>query len=141
MPVRRSIPNNLLLWRFSPRRLEAEIIRDSLLAVSGQLDETQFGPGTLDEAMRRRSIYFMIKRSKLIPFLQVFDTPEPLASVGQRPSTTIAPQALIFMNNPRVREYAGALPNESRPTKTRRSNRAFAEAYLTAIAGSRPTMN
>ncbi len=87
-------------------RLEAEIIRDSMLAVSGQLDETQFGPGTLDETMRRRSIYFMIKRSKLIPFLQVFDTPEPLASVGERPSTTIAPQALIFMNNPSVREYA-----------------------------------
>ena len=99
-------PEDRLLWRFSPRRLEAEIIRDAMLAVSGDLDATQFGPGTLDESMRRRSIYFFIKRSKLIPFLQVFDSPEPLASVGLRPSTTIAPQALIFMNNPRVREYA-----------------------------------
>lgn len=99
-------PKNRLLWRFSPRRLEAEVIRDSILATSGQLDEKMFGPGTLDEAMNRRSIYFFIKRSQLIPFMQVFDSPEPLVSVGQRPSTTIAPQALMFMNNSQVRRWA-----------------------------------
>ena len=127
-------PNNSLLWRFSPRRLEAEIIRDSLLAVSGQLDETQFGPGTLDEAMRRRSIYFMIKRSKLIPFLQVFDTPEPLASVGQRPSTTIAPQALIFMNNPRVREYARSFAQRIAADESEAIESTVRRGYLSAIA-------
>ena len=99
-------PQNALYWRYTPRRLEAEVIRDAMLSVSGQLDESQFGPGTLDSNMRRRSIYFMIKRSKLIPFLQVFDTPEPLASVGNRPATTVAPQALILMNSPQVRRYA-----------------------------------
>ncbi len=124
-------PENRLLWRFSPRRLEAEIIRDSMLSVSGQLDATQFGPGTLDENMRRRSIYFFIKRSKLIPFLQVFDTPEPLASVGARPSTTIAPQALIFMNNPRVREYAKSFAKQVAGDDIEASIR---RAYLAAIA-------
>ncbi|MCB1064940.1 MAG: PSD1 domain-containing protein [Verrucomicrobiae bacterium] len=105
-------PENHWLWRFSPRRLEAEIVRDSLLSVTGQLDATRFGPGTLDEGMTRRSIYFMMKRSRLIPMMQIFDQPEPLASQGSRPSTTIAPQALLFMNNPQVVRWAQALASE-----------------------------
>lgn len=99
-------PENQWLWRYSPRRLEAELIRDSMLAVSGALDRTMYGKGTLNESMKRRSIYFMIKRSRLIPMMQIFDSPEPLVSVGARPSTTIAPQALLFMNNSNVRNYA-----------------------------------
>jgi len=102
-------PTNKFLWRFTPRRLEAEVIRDSILAASGQLDTTMFGPGTLDESHRRRSIYFMIKRSRLIPIMQVFDQPEPLVSQGSRPSTTIAPQALLFMNNPQLVKWARGL--------------------------------
>ncbi len=96
-------PENRFCWRFSPRRVEAEIIRDSMLAVSGRLDATMFGPGTLDENHTRRSIYFMVKRSQLIPMMQIFDSPEPLVSVGDRPATTIAPQALLFLNGPQVR--------------------------------------
>ena len=65
-----------------------------MLAASGPLDETMFGPGTLDEGQRRRSIYFTIKRSQLIPLMVLFDAPEPLQGVAARPSTTIAPQAL-----------------------------------------------
>ncbi|MCH2126334.1 MAG: PSD1 and planctomycete cytochrome C domain-containing protein [Pirellulaceae bacterium] len=99
-------PENLLLWRAPYRRLAAEIIRDSMLFVSGTLDHTMYGPGSLDEGMKRRSIYFTVKRSKLIPMLQVLDLPEPLVSVGVRPTTTIAPQALMFMNNPNVRAMA-----------------------------------
>jgi hypothetical protein len=102
-------PENRWLWRREPRRLEAEVIRDAMLAVSNQLDRTPFGPGTLDESQKRRSVYFMVKRSRLIPMMQIFDSPEPLASVGTRPSTTIASQALMFMNSPQVREYAGGL--------------------------------
>ncbi|MEX1224157.1 MAG: DUF1549 and DUF1553 domain-containing protein, partial [Pirellulales bacterium] len=102
-------PANDFLWRFEPRRAEAEVIRDAMLAVSGQLDTTMYGPGTLNESMKRRSIYFMVKRSKLVPFLQLFDWPEPISSLGSRPSTTVAPQALLFMNNPQVRGYAQAL--------------------------------
>ncbi len=97
---------NVLLWRRTPKRLEGEAIRDSLLSVSGKLDTTQFGPGTLDQNMTRRSVYFFIKRSQLIPMMMLFDWPEHLVSIGQRPVTTIAPQALMFMNSPQGRDYA-----------------------------------
>ncbi len=101
-------PHNILLWRWQPRRLEAEPIRDSLLAVAGVLDPTMYGPGTLDPNMRRRSIYFTVKRSQLVPMLMVLDWPEALNSIGVRPSTTIAPQALLFLNSPQARQYAEA---------------------------------
>ena len=108
---------NLLLWRRTPQRLEAEAIRDSMLEVSGKLDLTPFGPGSLDQNMTRRSVYFFIKRSQLIPMMMLFDWPEHLVSIGQRPVTTIAPQALMFMNSPQGRDYATAfaklLPQDS----------------------------
>jgi len=99
-------PSNALLSRWTPRRLEAEAIRDSLLHVSGALDSTPFGPGTLDPGSRRRSIYFTVKRSQMIGAMQAFDAPEPLVSQGTRPTTTVAPQALWLMNNPHVRAWA-----------------------------------
>jgi mono/diheme cytochrome c family protein len=99
-------PDHRLCWRHIPHRLEAEIIRDNLLAVSGLLDERQFGPGTLDENHKRRSIYFTVKRSKLIPTMVLFDGPDALQGMERRPTTTIAPQALLLMNNPLVRNCA-----------------------------------
>jgi hypothetical protein len=104
-------PDNLLWWHRAPRRLEAESIRDSMLSVSGLLDRRLYGPGTLDPNMKRRSVYFFIKRSQLIPMMMLFDWPEHLVSIGQRQSTTIAPQALAFMNNPVSRSSAEALAN------------------------------
>ena len=71
--------------------LEAEAVRDSLLAVAGVLDQTRFGPGTLDPASRRRSVYFTVKRSQMVGAMQSFDAPEPLVSQGTRPTTTVAP--------------------------------------------------
>jgi mono/diheme cytochrome c family protein len=97
---------NTLYWRHTPRRLEAEAIRDALLAVGGGLDLTMYGPGTLDPNMSRRSIYFQIKRSQLIPTMMLFDWPEHLVSIGQRSVTTTAPQALMFMNSPLGRRSA-----------------------------------
>src|ERR1019366_461154 len=70
--------DNKLYWRHPARRLEAEIIRDSILAVSGELDPKLFGPGTLDDKTKRRSIYFTVKRSKLMPMMVIFDAPEAL---------------------------------------------------------------
>ncbi len=99
-------PSNALLSRWTPRRLEAEAIRDSLLEVSGAIDRTRFGPGTLDPASRRRSIYFTVKRSQMVGAMQAFDAPEPLVSQGSRPTTTVAPQALWLMNSPHVRSWA-----------------------------------
>ena len=99
---------DVLLWRFAPRRLEAEPIRDAMLAVSGLLDPRMSGPGTLDEGMRRRSVYFFIKRSQLIPTMMLFDWPEHLVSIGNRGTTTTASQALLFMNSPLGRRCSEA---------------------------------
>ncbi len=101
-------PENRLWGRRDLRRLEGEAIRDSILAVSGVLDRRMFGPGTLDEGMTRRSVYFFVKRSRLIPMMMVFDAPEGLVSIGSRPTTTVAPQALLFMNSPHVRAWSKA---------------------------------
>lgn len=121
---------NRLLWRRTPRRLEAEAIRDSMLAVSSQLDTTMFGPGTLDPNMKRRSVYFFIKRSKLISGMMLFDWPEHLVSIGSRGSTTIAPQALMFMNSPQARQYAAALAAQV-PSS---NEEAVTEAYKKTFA-------
>ncbi|MGB0740150.1 MAG: DUF1553 domain-containing protein, partial [Planctomycetaceae bacterium] len=98
--------DNRLWWHRPRRRLEAEALRDSMLTVAGSLDRTPFGPGTLNQNMKRRSVYFFIKRSALIPVMMLFDWPEHLVSIGKRPVTTIAPQALMFMNSPEGRIMA-----------------------------------
>src|SRR5262249_11517063 len=97
---------NKLCWRHPVKRLESEVIRDSLLAVGGMLDAGMYGPGTLDDGNKRRSVYFTVKRSKLLPMMVVFDAPEALVGVADRPATTIAPQAMMMMNNPHIRAWA-----------------------------------
>ena len=129
-------PDNVLRWRWQRRRLEAEIIRDSLLSVSGSLDRTLFGPGTLDEKQKRRSIYFTVKRSKLVPFLKVFDIPEPLQGIGRRSSTTIAPQALLILNSPLVLEVACAFAGRLAPEAAVSWKKAVRKGYRIAL--SRP---
>jgi hypothetical protein len=121
---------NALLWRYPKRRLEAEAIRDSMLFVSGILDERMYGPGTLDESMKRRSIYFFVKRSKLIPLMVLFDAPEPLSSMGSRVSTTVAPQALALMNNTQVREWAKGFASK---LKEKSADAAVKLAYEMAL--------
>ena len=129
-------PQNKLHWRRTPARLEAEVIRDSILKVSGRLDERMFGAGTLDERMLRRSIYFMIKRSKLIPSMQLFDAPGPLVSQGSRPVTIIAPQALHFMNNGQVRASAMEL---ARQLKAQPDTAAAVTLGYQTVLGRAPT--
>jgi hypothetical protein len=127
-------PDNRLFWKRPRQRLEAEVIRDALLAVSGQLDPKMYGPGTLDEKSTRRSIYFTIKRSKLMPMMVVFDAPEALVSVGDRPTTTIAPQALLLMNNPQVRGYARSFAKRVAPDDQTPLEAAIRQAYRIALA-------
>ena len=131
-------PANALFARRIPQRLEAEAIRDSLLFVSGMLDATLFGPGTLDQASRRRSIYFTVKRSQLIPSMQAFDAPEPLVSQGTRPTTTVAPQALLLMNSPHVRSWAAGFAQRFAPRAEPPLADAIARAYTLAL-NRRPT--
>jgi Protein of unknown function (DUF1553) len=92
-----------------------------------------YGPGTLDEGSRRRSIYFTVKRSKLVPMLQVFDAPEALVSLGERPATTIAPQALLLMNNAHVRSWARGFARRIAPAETTSIEAAVAAGYRIAL--------
>lgn len=101
-------PSNGTFTRRLPHRLQAETLRDQLLAVSGTLDTTMYGAGTRDERSRRRSIYFTIKRSQLMGSMVAFDAPEPLVTQGLRPTTTVAPQALLLINSPQARDWAEA---------------------------------
>jgi cytochrome c553 len=123
--------DNTLFWRRPAKRLDAEAIRDSLLSISGQLDTTMFGPGTLEEASKRRSIYFTMKRSKLIPMLVIFDAPDGTVGVGDRPSTTVAPQALLMMNNPQVRAWAKAF---GKRVETATAEESVRKAYRIALS-------
>jgi hypothetical protein len=125
-------PDNRLLWRRVPRRLEAEVIRDSLLAVGGELDGRMFGPGTLDQKHKRRSIYFFVKRSQLIPMMVLFDAPDGLQGIEQRTTTTIAPQALLLMNNELVRGSAAGFARRVAPTGKRLPD-AVRSAYAVAL--------
>lgn len=115
------------------RRLEAEAIRDSLLAVSGQLDTRMFGAGSLDPSSLRRSIYLTIKRSRLITAMQAFDAPEPLVSQATRPTTTVAPQALLLMNSPFVRSWAAAFSERIRPLDNESLLHTIENAYQLAL--------
>jgi hypothetical protein len=128
--------DNRLCWRCGPRRLEAEITRDSLLSVSGALDSRMFGPGTLDEASHRRSIYFTVKRSKLVPMMLLFDAPDGLVGIADRPTTTIAPQALLLLNNPQVRAWARSFAKRIAPDDGVKIEEAVKQGYRVAL--SRP---
>ena len=77
-----------------------------MLVAAGRLDTRMYGPGTLDHAMPRRSVYFRIKRSQLVPMMMLFDWPEHLVSIGRRGTTTTAPQALSFLNGDLARRCA-----------------------------------
>jgi mono/diheme cytochrome c family protein len=129
---------NKFLWSFQRRRLEAEVIRDVILTVTGSLETRMFGPGTLEPSQRRRSIYFTVKRSKMIPMMQVFDAPESLNGMGQRPSTTIAPQALLLMNNPQIHSYVKSFAKHLTSSAGQSLKKAVREGYQTAL-GREPT--
>jgi hypothetical protein len=126
--------DNKLFWRQPARRLEAEIIRDAILSVSGELDAKMFGPGTLDEKSKRRSIYFTVKRSKLMPMMVIFDAPEALSGMGERPTTTIAPQALHMLNNPQVRQAARGFARRIAPDSATPLEDAVRAGYQIAVA-------
>ncbi len=105
-------PDNKLLWRMNPRRLEAEIVRDAMLAVSGTLDRKMYGQPVNTETKAtgeivpeedvsggRRSIYQIVRRSAPQSFLQVFDAPVIEVNCPERSTSTTASQALALMNS------------------------------------------
>jgi len=137
----------------APIRLEAEALRDSILAVSGRLNLAMYGPAvkvripgeaivtrSKDDYPRniqdgpdqwRRSIYVFIKRSVALPFFEVNDAPGASASCGRRARTTVAPQALTLLNDPFVRDCAKAFAARARTPE---------QAFEMAL-GRKPTKN
>lgn len=128
-------PANALLWRFPVRRLEAESIRDSILAVSGMLDREMGGSmlhvknreflfdhtskDLTDYSSLRRSVYLPVIRNNLYDFFQLFDFNDASVINGNRETTTVAPQALFMMNSPLVEQASRQLAHqlESLPEK------------------------
>ncbi len=102
-------PDNLLFGRMNRHRLEAEALRDSILAVSGKLDRTMGGPASRDFATPRRTLYLITIRSDRSGFGPLFDAADPTAPVDKRTVSTVAPQALFLLNNPFVLAQAQAL--------------------------------
>ena len=126
-------PANRFLWYYKPQRLEAEIIRDALLAVGGSLDPAMYGPSILDNTPRR-SVYLRVKRSELIPFMTVFDAPEPTQSIGTRIGTTVPTQALTMLNSPFVRLQAEKLAARIKPAADQPLESAIDRAYQMAFS-------
>jgi hypothetical protein len=101
-------PENRWLWHAATRRLDAEQIRDAMLAVTGRLEDERGGP-SVDVAKPRRTIYTKQYRNKRDPILGVFDAPDGIAPTGRRDVTTTPVQALLLMNSPFMRQQSKAL--------------------------------
>jgi hypothetical protein len=128
--------DNRLWWRRGATRLEAEVIRDTLLSVSGSLDKTMFGKGSLDQTSPRRSIYLTVKRSNLIPILQLFDAPDAIQSIGFRDVTTVPPQALALMNSPLTRQLAEKFAKRIYGSSETTIEQVINQAYALALSRS-----
>ncbi len=119
-------PGNRLLWRMNWQRLDAEVLRDSILAVSGRLNPVPGGPPVLfdvpedvaqgfeffkwypssEEEQRRRSVYLIQRRSVIMPMAEIFDAPNLSTSCARRLTTIVAPQALTLLNGALTRTEA-----------------------------------
>ncbi len=110
-PVITSDPENRLFARMNRRRLDAEAIRDSLLAVSGRLDASLGGTSFSDLDVSRRTVYLQSVRTgpATTDFGRLFDRADPGSIVGGRGESVVAPQALFFLNDPFVSAAARAL--------------------------------
>jgi hypothetical protein len=152
-------PENKLLWRMNRRRLEAESIRDAVLAAAGTLTPQVGGPSvrvplepevydliftegepaglwpvTPDPKQHtRRSIYLFLKRNVRLPILEAFDQPDTLNSCARRPVSTFAPQALILMNGPFARAQSRAMAADLTRTAGPDAKAQVTAAYRRAL--------
>jgi hypothetical protein len=108
-PALKADPDNLLLGRMTRRKLEAEALRDAMLAVAGKLDTGAGGVAINDLNMPRRSLYLMTIRSDRANYRSLFDAADASAIVEKRTDSTVAPQALFLMNHPFVLTQAKEL--------------------------------
>lgn len=147
-------PENKLLWKFRIRRLEAEEIRDAILAVSSRLDTTLGGKTvplrnrqfvfnhTSEDHTKydsvRRSLYLPIIRNNLYTLFEQFDFPDPTMPTGLRNSTVVAPQALLMMNSDLVIESARSLVAQMMASDASSDVERIAAAYQETL-GRFPT--
>jgi hypothetical protein len=151
-------PDNKLLWRYPRRRMEAEAVRDSMLATAGLMNPQAGGPGIYppvppglitelsatavaggwrtekDPAQSdRRSVYIFVRRNLPYPLLQEFDTANTFESCDYRKNTVTAPQSLDLLNNELVvdwaRSLAGRVFNDNGLKPEAQVDRAFHLAY------------
>ena len=152
-------PENALLWKFSPRRLDAEEIRDSMLSISDRLNSKLGGPSfmvpiekdlvlmlkrpqywsaTRDKSeYDRRTMYMIYKRNLRLPFLEVFDAPDTLLSCAKREQATHAPQALELLNGKTSNELAARFAE--RLLKERKTPSVRIELAFQLATGRSPT--
>ncbi len=112
--VQKIDPENRLFWHMNRRRLDAEVIRDTILLVSGDLDLSAggslLGKDTLERNYqfedKRRSVYTPVFRNRLLELMEAFDFADPNISLGKRTASTVSTQALYMMNSPFVMEQA-----------------------------------
>ncbi len=129
-------PDNLLYWRKPIKRLDAEVVRDAMLQVAGDLNPSMFGNPlplieddagqvSIDPSQPRRSIYAKWRRTQPVALLQTFDAPVMGVNCDVRPASTVPTQALMLMNGDfaiaqaqklaqRIRQEAAALPIDSK---------------------------
>jgi len=144
-------PENRLLWRTPLRRLDAETLRDTLLAVAGRLDLTQFGPpqGVIarDDGLVtsvagpngwRRSVYVLHRRTQIPTILENFDLPRMSPNCIERPISTVAPQALHLLNDAMVHNLAGGFAERVRKEAGEDPQKQIEQAWLIAF-GRKPT--
>ncbi len=131
-------PQNRLLWRMTTRRLDAEQIRDAILAVNGRLDLTEGGP-SVEVAQPRRTIYTKVLRNSRDPLLEAFDVPETIASNGQRNVTTTPTQALLMINSPFMAEQAKSLATRLAQMKEATDEDRIEAAFRLSF-GRRPSL-
>jgi hypothetical protein len=132
-------PENRFLWRMNPRRMEAEVVRDSILVAAGQLDPTMGGP-ILDEkrgqTSRRRSVYFRFNTEYRMRFLDQFDAASPVECFERRESV-LPQQALALANSALVLNQSRLLAG--RLTREAPAAGAFVIAAFEQVLGRPPT--
>jgi len=138
-PSARTDPENIALWRMNSRRMEAEIVRDAILSVSGVMDPAMGGPD-LDEGkgfdVYRRSIYFRHSPDTQMEFLRTFDMASP-AECYERNESVVPQQALALANSKLSRDQSRALAKKIREAHPQPE--AFARAAFETILGRPPT--
>ena len=125
-------PANRLYWRANRHRMDAEQIRDSILAAAGDLDTKMGGPSeALKPEYTRRTVYGKVSRYRLDEYLQLFDFPSPNLSAEKRFATTVPLQRLFFMNSDFVQQQAEHLAQRvaSEPDNTARIQKIYQLVY------------